>query len=60
MAIFIIRSMPSRSATFDRSASALMPLTDFDTASITGSIAENDSDIAFSSSASTSACSIQA
>ena len=41
-------------------ASTLMPLTDFDTASITGSIAENDSDIAFSSSASFSACSIQA
>ena len=42
MAISIIRSMLSRSATFERSASALMPLTDFDTASITGSTAENE------------------
>ena len=42
MAISIIRWMLSRSATFSRSASALMPLTDFDTASITGSTAEND------------------
>ena len=29
-----------------------MPVTDFDTASMTGSTAENDSDIAFDSSAS--------
>jgi hypothetical protein len=49
IAICIQRSMLSRSATFSRSASARMALTAFETASMTGSIAANDSDIAFSS-----------
>jgi hypothetical protein len=59
-AISIARSIRSRSATFNLSASALMPLTDFDTSSMTGSTAAKDSDIAFNSPASFSACSIQA
>ena len=52
--------MFSRSDRSDCSASALIAVTDFDTASMTGSTAANASDIALSSAASFSACPIQA
>ena len=50
----------SRIAAFDRTASTLMSLTAFETASITGSTAENDSEVAFNSPASFRADSVQA
>ncbi len=60
MATCIRHVMASRTLMFDRSAAPLISPTAFDTASITGSIAEKDSAIALLSSANFRAVSNQA